>query len=180
VDGQGDRGTLPRAGSFLSLHDSRIEHVTSLGDTFQMKRPSNAARVLTRVIDCVLGAFMLWIFGGSIACPRLIRVRMYTQEVAAIAAVRTIHTAQTQYRSNFHRYAGSLQELAAAGTIQLATDTNPGYNFEMAGTQDGYTISARSAVFNSTGSRTFYSDQTMVIHEHYGPEPATMDDPETK
>jgi hypothetical protein len=33
---------------------------------------------------------------------------------------------------------------------------------------------------NSTGSRTFYSDQTMVIHEHYGPEPVTLDDPETK
>jgi hypothetical protein len=105
---------------------------------------------------------------------------MYKQEVAAIAAVRTIHTAQTQYRSNFHRYAGSLQELAAAGTIQLATGANLGYSFEMAGTQDGYTINARPAAFNSTGSRTFYSDQTMVIHEHYGPEPATAQDPETK
>jgi hypothetical protein len=72
---------------------------------------------------------------------------MYTQEVAAIAAVRTIHTAQTQYRSNFHRNAGSLQKLAAAGTIQLATGANLGYSFEMAGTQDGYTISARPAVF---------------------------------
>ena len=31
-----------------------------------------------------------------------------------------------------------------------------------------------------SGSRTFFSDQNMTVHEHYGPEPATQQDPESK
>jgi hypothetical protein len=107
---------------------------------------------------------------------------MYTQEAAAIVAVRTIQTAQTQYRSQFNHYARSLQELGAAGMIdaRLASGSVQGYNFAMTTTSDGYTISATPIEFNRTGSRTFYSDQTMVVHEHYGPEPATARDPESK
>jgi hypothetical protein len=107
---------------------------------------------------------------------------MYTQEVAAIAAVHTIHAAQTQYHSNFGHYAGSLRDLAAADMIgaRLATGADLGYNFVMTMTPDGYTIRAGPIEFNRTGSRTFYSDQTMVIHEHYGPEPATAQDLESK
>jgi hypothetical protein len=35
-------------------------------------------------------------------------------------------------------------------------------------------------VYNSTGRRTFYSDQTLVIRENWGPEPATAQSPEIK
>src|SRR5436190_11370460 len=47
----------------------------------------------------------------TIALPRLSRARMYSQETAAIAALRTIHTAQVQYYSQFGKYAASLTEL---------------------------------------------------------------------
>ena len=46
-----------------------------------------------------------------IAAPRLSRARMYSQETAAIAAIKTIHTAQVQYYSQFQKYATSLAEL---------------------------------------------------------------------
>jgi hypothetical protein len=50
----------------------------------------------------------------------------------------------------------------------------------MMGTQTGYTISAAPLIFNTSNGRTFYSDQTMTLHEHYGPEPATAHDPENQ
>jgi hypothetical protein len=34
-------------------------------------------------------------------------------------------------------------------------------------------VNANPVVFGSDGIRTFYSDQTMVIRENYGPEEAT-------
>ena len=128
----------------------------------------------------------------TIALPRLTRARMYTQEVAALAAIRTIHTAQTQYYSQFNRYATSLAELGppASGSANasaadmigndLANGVKQGYVFTVTGNQGGYIVQAMPQVFNTGGSRTFYSDQTMVVHEHYGPEPATAQDPESK
>jgi len=128
----------------------------------------------------------------TIALPRLTRARMYTQEVAAMAAIRTIHTAQTLYLSQFNRYATSLAELgppasgsanaSAADVIgnDLANGVKQGYVFTITGNQGGYIVQAMPQVYNTGGSRTFYSDQTMVVHEHYGPEPATAQDPESK
>jgi hypothetical protein len=148
-----------------------------------MKRTSKAARIFLRVAIGVVSCYMLWFFATCGFAPSPTpRARMYTQEVAAIAVVRTIQTAQTQYRSQFDHCAGSLRELGAADLIdaRLASGSVQGYNFAMTITSDGYTISATPIEFNRTGSRTFYSDQTMVVHEHYGPEPATARDPESK
>ncbi|HUO01009.1 MAG TPA: hypothetical protein VMU69_32830 [Bradyrhizobium sp.] len=108
-----------------------------------------------------------------------------------IAAIRSIHTAQTQYDSEFNRYATSLTELgppesgtasiSAADLIanDLANGRKHGYIFAVAGKQDGYIVSAVPEGLNNSTS-TFYSDQTMVVHQHSGPEPATAQDPESK
>ena len=121
----------------------------------------------------------------TIALPKLSRARMYSQETAALAAIRTLHEAQVQYNSQFGRYAASLAELgppttgtanaSAADLIgnDLAGGEKSGYKFTLTGTQGGYVINANPIAFNSSGSRTFYSDQSMVVHENYGPEPAT-------
>src|SRR5580692_1617221 len=128
----------------------------------------------------------------TIALPRLTRARMSAQEMAAMAALRTIHTAQTEYYSQYGRYATSLAELGppASGSANpsaadmigndLSNGKKQGYVFTVSGVQGGYTIQAVPEVFNTSGSRTFFSDQTMVVHEHYGPEPATPQDPESK
>ena len=122
----------------------------------------------------------------TVALPKLNKARMYAQETAALKAIQTINTCQVQYNSQFGRFAQSLTELGppASGTdnassanlisSDLATGVKQGYNFTLAGTPTGYTISAVPVSFNSTGSRTFFSDQSLVIRENYGQEPATV------
>jgi type IV pilus assembly protein PilA len=128
----------------------------------------------------------------TIALPRLSRARMYSQETAAIGALRTLHTAQVQYYSQYGKYAASLTELgppatgaaspAAADLIgnDLAGGDKSGYKFTLTGNQAGYVINANPLAFGSSGSRTFYSDQSMVVRQNYGPEPATANSPEMK
>jgi prepilin-type N-terminal cleavage/methylation domain-containing protein len=128
----------------------------------------------------------------TIAVPKLSRARMYSQETAAIGAIRTLHTAQVQYYSQYGKYATSLTELgppasgaaspASADLIgnDLAGSEKSGYKFTMTGTTGGYQINANPVAYNSSGSRTFFSDQSMVIHQNYGPEPATANSPEMK
>ena len=48
---------------------------------------------------------------AAIAAPKLNQNRMHAQETAAIRQIGTIHTAQTQYYSQFGRYAATLAEL---------------------------------------------------------------------
>lgn len=129
----------------------------------------------TSVVLGLGGVCLLWLFAiGCIAT----HARMHAQETAAVAAIRTILTAQTQYRSQFGRCAGSLQELAGAGMIDahFASGVLAGYRF----TTRQCTVSAVPTFFNASGSRTFTSDEAMVIHEHYGPEAATASDPKVQ
>ena len=128
----------------------------------------------------------------TIALPKLSRARMYSQETAAIAAIRTLHTAQVQYNSQFGRFATSLAELGppASGSANassadligndLAQGTKSGYKFNLTGTPGGYIINANPEAFNSSGSRTFFSDQSMTIRENYGPEAATLNSKELR
>lgn len=126
----------------------------------------------------------------TVALPKLNKARMYAQETAALKAIQTINTAQVQYNSQFGRFAQSLTELGppasgadtAAGanliSSDLASGEKQGYKFTLAGTPTGYTISAVPSAFNSTGSRTFFSDQSLAVRENYGQEPATVNSPE--
>jgi prepilin-type N-terminal cleavage/methylation domain-containing protein len=114
----------------------------------------------------------------------------FTKETAALASIRTIHTAQVQYSSQYNRFANSLAELGppASGTSSsaaadcigsdLSGGEKNGYKFTMTGNAGGYQIVAVPVTFGTTGSRTFYSDQTMVIRENDGPEPATINSKE--
>ncbi len=91
---------------------------------------------------------------ATIALPKLNRARMYAQETAAISHIRTIHTAQTQYFSQFGKFAPSLTELgpptsgqanaAAADLIpgDLAAGDKGGYKFTVVGNPAGYTVNA--------------------------------------
>jgi len=126
----------------------------------------------------------------TVALPKLNKARMYAQETAALKAIQTLNTAQVQYNSQFGRFAQSLTELGppASGTdnasaanlitADLAAGEKQGYRFTLAGTPAGYAITAVPVSFGSTGSRTFYSDQTLTVHENYGQEPATANSPE--
>ena len=126
----------------------------------------------------------------TVALPKLNKARMYAQETAALKAIQTLNTAQVQYQSQFGRFAQSLTELgppasgsdnaSAANLIgsDMASGDKQGYKFTLAGTPTGYTISAVPAIFGSTGSRTFFSDQSLVVRENYGQDPATVNSKE--
>lgn len=122
----------------------------------------------------------------TVALPKLNKARMYAQETAALKAIQTLNTTQVQYNSTFGRFAASLTELgpptsgnANASSADLisgdmASGEKQGYRFTLTGTPTGYTITAVPIAFGSTGSRTFYSDQSLVVRENYGQEPATV------
>ena len=130
---------------------------------------------------------------AAIAVPKLNNQRMNAQEMAAIRQIGTIHTAQIQYYSQFGRYAATLAELgppASGGQAgpqasdlipkTLAEGKNTGYVFTVQAIPTGYSVTANPEVFGNTGRRTFFSDQTNVIHQNWGQEPATANSPEFK
>ncbi len=121
----------------------------------------------------------------TMAVPKFNQAKRFANETAAIKAIQTIHQVETQYQSQYGRYANSLTELgppqsgaaspASADLIDavFAAGEKLGYKYTVTGTQGGYTVIAIPMAFGTTGSRTFYSDQSMVIRENYGPEPPT-------
>jgi type IV pilus assembly protein PilA len=129
----------------------------------------------------------------TIAVPQMAKMQANARETGAIATLHTIYAAQVQYNSTFNKFATSLSQLGppagtggsegpdGAGLIQgsLASGTSSGYIFTLAGSPQGYTVTAVPQVFGSTGRRTFYSDQTGVIRQNWGQEPATATSPET-
>lgn len=130
----------------------------------------------------------------TVALPQMSKMRMNANEMRAIAEVQTLQKAETQYNSQFGKVATSIAELgppATAGAAEgpnsaglipanLASGSDSAYNFTLVESPTGYSITAVPKTFNSTGRRTFYSDQTMAIHQNWGQEPATAQSPELK
>ena len=128
----------------------------------------------------------------AIAVSRFQAARMHAAEMAAIRAIQTIEQAQTQYSSQFGKYASTLAELAppasggpgpqAADLIpnSLASGEKGGYVFTLTAAPAGYVINANPKVYDSTGRRTFFADQRMQIHENWSQEPANASSPELK
>ena len=129
----------------------------------------------------------------AIALPKLNQARMNAQETAAISQIETLHKAETMYYSQFGRYATSLAELGppsgggnasptSADLIPatLSAGENTGYVFTVQGTPTGYAVTAVPKAFGSSGRRTFFSNETLVIHQNWGQEPATVQSPEMK
>jgi Tfp pilus assembly protein PilE len=115
------------------------------------------------------------------AIPFYNQALMHTHETAALQAIRTIHAGQVQFFAQNNRYATSLRELGGKWIqADLATGTKDGYNFSTAETATGYAIHAVPVKFNVNGSRTFFSDESMTVYQHSGPEPATAESEQAK
>jgi type IV pilus assembly protein PilA len=97
----------------------------------------------------------------------------YAGETAAIKSISTIHNMQVQYSSQYGRYATSLAELGDLIDSELAAGQKTGYKFSLTSDQGGYAVSAVPTFYGSSGKRSFYSDQSMVVRINEGPEPAT-------
>jgi type IV pilus assembly protein PilA len=125
----------------------------------------------------------------AVALPKLTSARRYAQEMAAVKAISTIHTAETQYYSQYGAYATSLAQLGppASGTPgpngaelvdrDLATGEKGGFRFVLQQTQTGYALQVNPVAFGTGGTHTYFSDQSMSIHQHNGQENATVADP---
>ena len=128
----------------------------------------------------------------TIAVPQYNKQMMSAHETAAQQAIQTLHAVETQYYSQFGRYAVSLAELgppasgnagpAAADLISkdLSEGKKSGYIFTVAAGPGGYTVLAIPETFGTTGSRSFFSDSTMVVKQSITAEPANVNSPEIK
>jgi type IV pilus assembly protein PilA len=128
----------------------------------------------------------------TIAVPKMGVAQMNAREMAVVREIQTVNTAQAQFMSQFGRFAASMAELgppssggpgpSAADLIpgSLSSGDKDGYTFVLAATPSGYTLNANPKVYNSTGRRTFFSDQTMIIHQNWSADPATAASPELK
>ena len=159
-----------------------------------MDRPYSRRRVGARgfsLIELLIVIAIILVIIG-IALPRFNIAQMSARELAVQNEVRTINTAQVQYQSQFGRYATSMAELgppasgapgpSGADLIQssLASGEKDQYQFTLTATQQGYSLVATPKVFNSSGRKSFYTDQTMTIRESMGPDPANATSPEIK
>jgi type IV pilus assembly protein PilA len=128
----------------------------------------------------------------TMAVPKFNQAKRFANETGAITAIRSIHEAQVQYQSQYGRFATSLTELgppqsgaaspASADLIDatFAAGVKSGYKLTVTGNQSGYAINANPETFGTSGTRTFYSDQTMVIRANDGAEPATASSKELR
>jgi type IV pilus assembly protein PilA len=129
---------------------------------------------------------------AAIAVPKMNRQLMLAREQAAIRQINTIHQAETQYYSQYGRYAQALTELGppasgaagppAADLIPkvLSDGKNSGYLFTVTGSPTGYSVNANPEAFGSSGGRTFFSDQTLVVRQNLTAEPANANSPELR
>jgi type IV pilus assembly protein PilA len=128
----------------------------------------------------------------AIAVPKMNKQMQGAREMAVIREIGSIHQAETQYYSQFGKYAANLTQLGppvsgadgpeAANIIPkvLADGKKNGFTYTLTATPTGYAITAVPDSFGNTGSRTFYSDQSLVIRNNWGQEPATPASPEIK
>jgi type IV pilus assembly protein PilA len=134
----------------------------------------------------IAAAIMLIIL--AVALPKPAGGDRYAPEMAAVKAITTVHTAETQYYSQYGKYATSLSQLGtpASGAPgpdgadlidgDLATGEKHGFKFALWQTSTGYALSVTPTAFGTSGTHTYYSDQSMAIHVHNGQESATAKD----
>jgi prepilin-type N-terminal cleavage/methylation domain-containing protein len=128
----------------------------------------------------------------AIAVPKMNTQMQGAREMAVIREIGSIHSAETQYYSQFGKFAANLAQLGppvsgadgpeAANILPkvLADGKKNGFTYTLTTTPTGYSISAIPDSFGNSGRRTFYSDQTLVIRNNWGQEPATAASPEIK
>jgi type IV pilus assembly protein PilA len=124
---------------------------------------------------------------AAIAIPNLLRARIAANEASAVASLRTINTAQISFQSQYPAVGftcrlasmgGSGPSAPSADHAQLidevlASGQKHGYRFALENcvnteTDHKYQVIAYPSVHNSTGNRTFCSDESGVIKASEG------------
>jgi type IV pilus assembly protein PilA len=117
---------------------------------------------------------------AAIAIPNLLKSKMAANEASAVGSVRTINTAQVTYSASCQQYAAKLTELntglvCASGAnvidVTLAAGTKSGYTIATVApgtTANGtivttFDVNATPITVGTTGQRSFFSNETLVI-----------------
>lgn len=108
---------------------------------------------------------------AAIAIPNLLASRMAANEGSALKTLREVSSAESTYQSVFQKF-GTLEELVSEGLIDpsLADGENHGYKFtlELTTNEDnleGFEIVAVPMKYKSSGRRSFFVDESLVIRE---------------
>lgn len=101
----------------------------------------------------------------AIAIPSLMSSRKSANETSAIASLRTLASANNQYKTRFKSYSNSLNNLRASGFIDtvLASGTKSGYRFTYSGNANTWSTRANPTQTGTTGNRGFFIDDRGVI-----------------
>ena len=109
---------------------------------------------------------------AAIAIPNLLRARIAANESSAVGSIRILNTAELSY-SVGHPNVGftcALSDLSSSVDRSLASGQKSGYVFQLSGCTAGdggtiakYQIVAYPLTENTTGTRTFCSDESGVI-----------------
>ena len=120
---------------------------------------------------------------AAIAIPSFIRSKIAANETSAVASLRDINTSEAIYNNTYPGTYATLAQLGPGGatcgipssanaclidnilaSASSATTPKHGYYFTIAGDLvTGYTSLAQPSAPNTTGTRTFCSDQTLVL-----------------
>ncbi len=120
---------------------------------------------------------------AAIAIPNLMRSKMAANEASAVASLRTINTSEVTYNNTYPGTYGTLAQLGPGGATctsassasaclidnllsnaSSATTPKSGYYFTIGGDLiTNYSTFAQPSAPGSTGTRTFCSDETLVL-----------------
>jgi prepilin-type N-terminal cleavage/methylation domain-containing protein len=120
---------------------------------------------------------------AAVAVPAFIRSEIAANEASAVASLRDINTGEVTYNNTYPGTYATLAQLgpggATCGTPSATNDclidntlanassaatAKSGYYFTIGGDLvTGYTSLAQPSGLNTTGTRTFCSDQTLVL-----------------
>ena len=115
----------------------------------------------------------------AMAIPGLIQARVAANESSAVGCLKTIATANEQYRTRFRVYADSLVNMATAGYLDdhMGSGAKGGYTFSYWGDVEVWDLVAVPTTPGASGNRRFWIDHTGVIRFTHTGIPSSTDHP---
>jgi prepilin-type N-terminal cleavage/methylation domain-containing protein len=130
----------------------------------QMDREKGRERAGFTLIELMVVCAVIAII-AVIALPSFLQSRIAANQASAISTLRTLVTANEQYKVRFSSYAGSLADLDAEGYIDpsVGSGVKAGYNFGYVTSGIDFSCSATPVSVNVTGSIYYFVDASGVI-----------------